>query len=83
MYSIAQTTPYAVFVSHEEKSLKIPGESFARGYGSPDFVIAKDAELQWSHKDGSLHKVEASERQLILQFVLDSLRGRGWDITVE
>jgi hypothetical protein len=83
MYTIVKTTPYAIFVSNQESSLKLPGESFARGYGSPDFIIEKNATLQWSNLDGSKSDVEAKERDSILEFVLETLRAKGWDITAE
>lgn len=82
MYTISKTTPYAIFVSMREKTLKIPGESFVSGYGSPDFVIEKTSQLHWIDADGTKTNINDSELEAILQFVLHTLRERGWDIVI-
>lgn len=82
MYEITRTTPSSITVKNENRIVKIFGESYMRGHGSPDFVIDVSSIINW--KDGdSLYPIDAQERERITEFVILELRGRGWDIVAE
>lgn len=79
---ITRTTPSSITVEKDGLTTKILGESFARGYGSPDFVIQIESIEKWVR--GS-HQVPIGERERreIVEFVLTELRDRGWIIEAE
>lgn len=82
MISIVRTTPSSITVQVDAKTVKVAGESYARGYGSPDFSI----------DIGSIKKLDRpfdkvvitkSERNFILDYLLKELTARNWFITAE
>lgn len=81
---IVSATPYSITVEDEGLKILIAGESFIRGYGSPDFMIDANS-IQYWERGGSkeIIKVNDNDRARIIDFVLNELRGRGWLIESE
>lgn len=82
MYKIIRTTPGSIFVQSGSQVAKISGESFLRGYGSPDFVIDASSVRFWEDGD-NLNSIDEGEKVVLIDFVLKELRGRDWDIVSE
>lgn len=82
MYDIIKTTPTAIVVKQGDKLVKIQGESFARGYGSPDFIISVDSIKNWILGD-RVEAIALVERDAIVSFVLTELSAKGWEIIAE
>jgi len=79
---IIRTTPSSIKVRVGDRVAKLTGESFARGYGSPDFIISSSSLEHW---EAPLEDIPVTdlERRQIIEFALVALRARGWDITCE
>jgi hypothetical protein len=82
MLQIVKTTPSSIHVRDGDKLIKVEGESFARGFGSPDFIIHIDSIRQWASPGGPID-ISPAERQQIVKFLLDELSKRNWIITAE
>ena len=82
MYTILKTTPNSISISQGEKLMKVLGESFERGYGSPDFIIDISSIHDWVIKD-KIQPINFDEQQIIIKFLLDELTSKGWSITAE
>ena len=82
MLEIVKTTPSSILVKEGEKTIKVQGESFARGFGSPDFIIDIGSVRQWSSPSG-LIDISPAEREEIIKFLLDELSRRNWIVTAE
>jgi len=76
------TTPSRIDVECAGKKASLQGESFARGFGSPDFVVFADQPAYWDTPLGK-QRIEEAERQAIQAQVLGLLRARGWSIELE
>lgn len=79
---ILHTTPWGVTVGEGARTLTVQGESFARGHGSPDFVLFVDSIQAW-RDGGKTYAIHEAERSQIVAFVLVALRGRGWSVETE
>lgn len=79
---ITRTTPSSITVEKDGLTTKILGESFARGYGSPDFVIHVESIEKWTGGSRQL-LIDERERRAIVEFVLKELGRRGWIIEAE
>lgn len=77
MVSIIKTTPSSIILQVGDKTIKALGESFARGFGSPDFIIDVSSIKTWDKLDDSIAVTE-DERKFILQYLLDELTRRSW-----
>ena len=82
MISIVKTTPSSITLKVDDKMIKVYGESFARGFGSPDFIIDVSSIKTWDKPDDSIAVTE-DERKFILQYLLDELTRRNWIVTAE
>lgn len=79
---ITKTTPSSITVEKDGFVTKVLGESFAPGYGSPDFIVQADSIDKWISGGREL-PIDDSERREIVEFVLKELRRRGWTIEAE
>lgn len=82
MISIVKTTPSSISLKVGDKTIKVLGESFARGLGSPDFIIDVNSIKIWGNPDDSIAVTE-DERAYILQYLLDELTRRNWVVIAE
>ena len=82
MPSIIKTTPSSITVQVEDKTLNVSGESFVRGSGSPDFVIDINSIKTWDAPHHAIAITE-DEREIIVQYLLDELSRRNWNVTAE
>jgi hypothetical protein len=82
MYTILKTTPSSIVVSHGDKLVKVLGESFERGHGSPDFIIDVASICDWIVKDKT-QPISFNEKQTIVKFLVDELSSKGWSIVAE
>jgi hypothetical protein len=82
MYKVTRTTPSSVTLSEGTKAVRVMGESFARGYGSPDFVIEVSSIKQWDTPAGEV-PISDLERGEIVRFLLAEFKKRNWDIVAE
>jgi hypothetical protein len=80
--SISFTTPYRVDIECVGRTATLLGESFARGYGSPDFIIFANQPICWNTPLGREH-IEEAERVAIQTQVLGLLRKQGWLVELE
>lgn len=80
--AIAYTTPSRIDIECAGKKASLQGESFARGHGSPDFVVFANQPACWDTPFGK-ERIEEAERQAIQAQVLGLLRARGWSIELE
>ena len=79
---ITRTMPSSITLEKDGFTTKMLGEFFARGYGSPDFVIQVDSIEKWTGGNCQM-PIDESERREIVEFVLTELRHRGWIIEAE
>lgn len=79
---IIRTTPSSIKVKVGDRVAKLAGESFARGYGSPDFIIDSSSLKHWEEPLEDI-PVSDLERREIIEFAIVTLRARGWDIMCE
>ena len=82
MISILKTTPSSITLQVEDKTIKVLGESFARGFGSPDFIIDIDSINTWNIPNENVLVTE-EERKFIVQYLLDELTRRNWVVIAE
>lgn len=82
MISIIKTTPSSITVQVDGKTVKVAGESFARGYGSPDFIIDIKSIKKWDKPFDAVTITEI-ERNFIIDYLLKELTARKWFITAE
>jgi hypothetical protein len=82
MISILKTTPSSITLKVGSKTIKVLGESFVRGFGSPDFIIDVSSIKSWDKPDDSITLTE-DERKFILQYLLDELTRRKWIVVAE
>ena len=82
MISILKTTPSSIILQVDGKTLKVLGESFVRGYGSPDFIIDV-ASIKFWEKPHDAISITKEESDYIVQYLLDELRRRNWDVIAE
>lgn len=82
MISITKTTPSSITVRVDNKTVKVSGESFVRGYGSPDFIIDIASIKTWD-KPFDTVAITKSERAFIVEYLLKELTARQWDVTAE
>lgn len=81
---ILRTTPSSILVGYKDMAVKLFGESFARGYGSPDFIIHSSSVTHGSDvRTGQEIALTDAERDEIILFVLTALRKKGWSIESE
>ncbi len=82
MISILKTTPSSITVKVDDKTVKVFGESFVRGFGSPDFIIDISSIKKWDAPyDDAI--VTEEERQIIVQYLLEELTRRNWVVEAE
>jgi len=82
--NIIKTAPYSIEIGKDNLTLKIYGESFVRGYGSPDFIIDTSKIKHWTDKVSGLnYAIDDNEASEIINYVLITLRQRGWNIEAE
>ncbi|HUO49981.1 MAG TPA: Imm74 family immunity protein [Candidatus Paceibacterota bacterium] len=79
---IGKTTSSSIEIQDGERVLKIEGEAFERGSGSPDFIIYANSIREWQTPTGSV-PISDEERKKIISFVIEELSKRGWKITSE
>ncbi|MFT4020507.1 MAG: Imm74 family immunity protein [Acinetobacter sp.] len=79
---IIKTTPYAIIVERDGWHIKIAGETFVRGYGSPDFIIYLNSIKRWEREEKEI-PISEEERNMVVSFVLAELRSKRWLIEVE
>lgn len=82
MISILKTTPSSITLQVEDKTIKVSGESFTRGFGSPDFIIDTSSIKKWDIPFDDILIAE-EQRQAIVQYLLDELTRRNWIVTAE
>lgn len=82
MISILKTTPSSITLQVEDKTIKVLGESFARGFGSPDFIIDINSINTWNIPNENVLVTE-EERKFIVQYLLDELTRRNWAVIAE
>jgi hypothetical protein len=82
MLSILKTTPSSILVQFGEKTVKIYGESFERGYGSPDFIIDLNSIKAWEKPDANI-LITDEQRKSIVKYLLNELTLRKWIVTAE
>lgn len=79
---ILQAAPNSITLQVDGKMLKVFGESFVRGYGSPDFVIDV-ASIRFWEKPHDAISVTKEEADYIVQYLLDELGRRNWNVIAE
>lgn len=82
MISILKTTPSSITLQVKDKTIKVLGESFARGFGSPDFIIDINSIKVWDTPYEDILVTE-EQRKVIVQYLLDELTRRNWIVTAE
>jgi hypothetical protein len=82
MISIIKTTPSSISLQVDDKTLKVLGESFARGFGSPDFIIDIGSIDTWEQPHEAIVVTE-NEKKMIVQYLLDELTRRKWTVIAE
>jgi hypothetical protein len=71
-------------ISKNNLILKISGESFLRGHGSPDFIINASSIKHWTDKATRINYIiDNNEKNQIINYVLTALRQKGWNIESE
>lgn len=80
--SILKITPSSITVQVGKRTVKVSGESFVRGYGSPDFIIDVSNINNWD-KPFNLMAVTEVERNFILDYLLKELAKRKLIVRVE
>lgn len=82
MNSIFKITPSSITLKVNDKTVKVFGESFVRGFGSSDFIIDTSSIKKWdSPHDDAI--VTETERQIIVQYLMDELARRNWVVEAE
>jgi hypothetical protein len=61
---IIKTTPCSIEISKDNLVLKIYGESFLRGFGSPDFIIEKSSIKHWTDGVTQLNYVTSNNEKI-------------------
>jgi len=79
---IVRTTPSSIKFEHQGATFKLLGESFLRGFGSPDFVIHRTS-CSRLDENGEERDVDPVVRDALVDMVLAELRSRGWMIEAE
>lgn len=82
LIKLVRTTPSSIAISDGDKHLVISGESFAQGYGSPDFVIFRSSVQSWTTPEGVM-AIDEEEKAEVLRQVVDELERRKWVVAVE
>ena len=82
MISITKTTPSSITVLLDNKTVKVSGESFVRGHGSPDFIIDIASIKTWD-KPFDTVAITEGERAFIVDYLLRELTARQWYVTAE
>ncbi len=82
MISITKTTPSSIHLQVGDRTIKVCGESFMRGFGSPDFIIDVSSIRHWDVPNQAV-AVTDDERKMIVQYLLDELTRRNWAVTAE
>lgn len=82
MITITKATTSSITLLVDNKSVKVLGESFVRGHGSPDFIIDIASIKTWERPFDTTAITE-SERKLIVDYLLNKLTERRWYVTAE
>ncbi|MBZ2209932.1 Imm74 family immunity protein [Massilia soli] len=82
MISITKATPSSITVLVDNKTVKVSGESFLRGHGSPDFIIDIGSIKKWD-APFDMVAITESERAVIVDYLLKELTARQWYVTAE
>jgi hypothetical protein len=80
--SILNTTPSSIKAKVGEKTVTIEGESFAPGYGSPDFLIFENSVKRWDPPYAE-DAIEPDMAAQIVAKVVQILEERKWKVEVE
>lgn len=82
MMKITNATPSSITVLVENKVVKVSGESFTPGYGSPDFIIYTSSIKNWEAPFDEVAITE-DERASIVDYLLKELTARNWSVAAE
>lgn len=82
MFTIVKTTPSSITIADGERTMKILGESFARGFGSPDFIIDLGSIRSWSSPSGTI-PLGSDEKEQLVRELIDELTRRNWVVIAE
>lgn len=82
MLKIEKITPNSILLTNGNFMIKVFGESFVQGYGSPDFIVDESSIKSWIGPNGEQHLSEQEKRE-ICDFLLNELRHKGWLIEIE
>lgn len=82
MISITKTTPSSITVLVDNKTVRVFGESFVRGYGSPDFILDIASIKRWDPPYDAV-AISEIERAFIVDYLLTELTARQWYVTAE
>jgi Immunity protein 74 len=80
--SILHVTPSHIQVKVGSRTITIECETFARGYGSPDFVIISSSIRRWDKPHDS-KTIDAATKQEILSLLKAEMMKRNWSVEIE
>jgi hypothetical protein len=79
---ITEITRGHVRMQFGNRTVTVEGEGYARGYGSPDFVVYKDSIQRWDPPDENTIIDEHTKDQ-ILALLIEEMAKEGMKIEVE
>jgi len=79
---IIEVTPSHVRLQFGDKTVTVEGEGYARGYGSPDFVVYKNSIQEWDPPYKG-EKIDDYTRDYILTQLKAGMEERGIVIEIE
>lgn len=82
MFAVVKTTPSSITIADGDRTMKILGESFARGFGSPDFIIDLGSIRGWNSPAGTIPLGPDEKAQLVRELV-DELTRQNWVVVTE
>ncbi len=79
---ITEITRSHVRLQIRDKSVTVQGEGYARGYGSPDFILYQNSIQRWDPPHESQKIDERTKDEILAQIKLE-MEGRGMAIEIE
>ena len=79
---IVHVTPSHIAMQFGDRMVTVECESYARGHGSPDFVIYADSIRKWDSPHNQIN-IDSETKAQILELLKTEMKQRNWSFEIE